>query len=294
MADIESLRRQFGGDDIDFLYAGDGLIKVVVRNAAASAEVFLLGATVTHWQPVGQAQPVLFVSSQSFFQAGKAIRGGIPICWPWFGPHPTDSRQPQHGLVRNQPWKLAAVQTLDPQRTRLKFEIAIPGGASAEYTVTVGPTLHLSLKSRNEGDEPMRLEEALHTYFTVGDSQQVKIEGLEGVEYIDKTAGGQRKRQGDGEAVTFAGETDRVYLKTDAACVLRDPALNRTITVSKTGSRSTVIWNPWTEKAKALSDFGDDEWTQMCCIETANAADDALTLPPKKGEHETTVEIAVS
>src|SRR5687768_3827368 len=122
-ADIEMLRRQFGGDDLNFVYAGDGLIKAIVKNKAAAAEVYLLGATVTHWQPADQAQPVLFLSQKSHLKPEKAIRGGIPICWPWFGPHPTDGRQPQHGLVRNKPWKLAAVQTLDPMRMRLKFEI---------------------------------------------------------------------------------------------------------------------------------------------------------------------------
>lgn len=294
MADIESLRRQFDVPGVEFAPAGDGLIKVVVRNAAATAEVYLLGATVTHFQPHGQARPVLFVSSQSNFKPDKAIRGGIPVCWPWFGPHPSDGSKPQHGLVRAREWTLASVTAVDPETTQLRFEIDAGdgSGASAVYTVTVGRTLQLSLKSLNRGDAPVRLEEALHTYFTVGDSRQVTIDGLAQTEFIDKTAGGQRKRQGD-EPISFAGETDRVYLNTQSACVLVDPVLKRTITVNKTGSKSTVVWNPWVEKSKALADFGDDEWQQMCCIETANAADNALTLPPKTGEHEVTVEIGV-
>lgn len=291
MADIDTLRRQFGGDDLTFVYSGQGLIKAILTNQGCSAEVFLHGATVTHWQPTGQAQPVLFVSGKSLFKPDKAIRGGIPICWPWFGPHPTDARQPQHGLVRNKPWRLVTVQKLDSARTRLRFEIEIPGG-SAEYTVIFGPTLELSLRSRNLADTPMRLEEALRTYLRVGDSRQVEIDGLENVEYIDKTAGGERKRQ-LADPVRFAGETDRVYLNTEATCVLSDPVLARRVSVHKTGSRSTVVWNPWIDKARSLSDFGDDEWTGMCCIETANAAENAIELP-RRSEHEMTVQIEVN
>jgi D-hexose-6-phosphate mutarotase len=291
MGEIESLRRKYGGPDLGFVYAGDGLIKLVVKNKAASAEVFLHGATVTHFQPVTEARPVLFVSEKSHLKPDKAIRGGIPICWPWFGPHPTDARQPQHGLVRSKPWKFTGVTTVDPQHTRLKFEIDPETGLTAAYTVTVGPTLHISLKSRNRGDAPARLEHALHTYFSVGDSQQVSISGLEGATYIDKMAAGKRSTQ-DGNPIRFTSETDRVYLNTESTCVLRDPVFGRTVSVSKSGSRSTVVWNPWIEKARALSDFGDDEWQRMCCIESANAADNAMELPARNGEHEMTVDIA--
>ena len=166
-------------------------------------------------------------------------------------------------------------------------------GLLAEYVVEVGPTLRLALRSRNAGDKPARLEMALHTYLAVGDSRQVRISGLEGVEYIDKVSGGQRVRQGD-EPIAFSGETDRVYLNTESPCLLEDPVWRRTITVRKTGSKSTVVWNPWAAKAHALPDFGDDEWERMCCIESANAADNALELPPRHGEHEMTVEVAVN
>jgi len=294
MADLESLRRQYGGDDVQFVYHGDGLIKISVANRAASADIFLHGATVTHWQPAGQSHPVLFTSAQSHFKPDKAIRGGVPICWPWFGPHPTEARRPQHGVVRARPWKLARVMTLDRDRTRLTFEIDADDGSdlSAEYVVEVGPTLQLSLKSRNRGEKPARLEMALHTYLTVGDSRAARITGLEGVEYIDKVAAGRRTKQGD-EPIAFTGETDRVYVNTESTCVLEDPALGRTIAVSKTGSKSTVVWNPWADKARSLPDFGDDEWQRMCCIESANAADNAIDLA-RNGEQEMTVELAVT
>jgi glucose-6-phosphate 1-epimerase len=175
---------------------------------------------------------------------------------------------------------------------RLKFEIETPD-AEAIATVTVGPSLYMSLKTRNLSNEPMRLEEALHTYLNVGDSTRVEIRGLDNVDYIDKVAGGQRKRQEPGRPITFEGETDRVYLNTEAPIVLRDPAFDRTITVNKSGSRSTVIWNPWMQKARSLPDFGDDEWQEMCCIEAANTADNALELP-RNGEHEIATEIVVS
>lgn len=289
MPDIESLRRLYGGDDLDFRYSGDRLIKALVKNRAASGEVYLHGATVTAYQPAGH-DPVLFVSSESFFKPDKAIRGGVPVCWPWFGPHPTDPRQPQHGRVRNREWNLAHVATIDPQRKRLKFECKLENSV-ATLVVTFGPTLLIELLSRNTGNEPMRLEEALHTYLCVGDATQVSIHGLEGAEYIDKVDAGKRKTQSG--PVQFQGETDRVYLNTDATCELADPVLRRRIAVRKSGSASTVVWNPWVEKSKTLSDFGDDEWQRMCCIETANAADNALMLPPG-GEHAMSVEVEVS
>lgn len=290
MPDIDSLRRQFGGDDLDFVYVGEGLIKASCTNTACTGELFLHGATVTHFEPAGQ-KPVIFVSRESFFQPDKAIRGGIPICWPWFGPHPTDARQPQHGLVRAVPWQLQAVQKLDTSRTRLKLAVQTHD-ADAVLLVTFGPKLELSLQTTSKSGSAFRLEEALHTYLHVGDSRKVWIEGLAGRTYIDKTAKGVRAEQ-SAKPIRFESETDRVYLNTESACVLNDPVLGRKITVNKTGSKSTVVWNPWFDKARALSDFGDDEWQKMCCIETANAADNHILLASGQS-HTMTAEIAVS
>lgn len=289
MGMIQDLTGQFTAEGVEFREGSGGLPKVVVKTDAAEAEIYLQGATVTGFHPRG-AEPVIFLSAESLFRADKAIRGGIPICWPWFGPKWDDPKAPQHGLVRAKSWDVASVRNVDSRTTELKFQTSIEG-ASAAYTVIVSDKLHVALESRNASSAPMRVEEALHTYLVVGDSRQVGIVGLADVEYVDKVDGGKRKRQ-DNAPIRFTMETDRVYLGSDTTCVLSDPVLKRKLVVAKTGSRSTVIWNPWVDKAKALADFGDDEWQRMCCIETANAMTDHYILPAGH-THATSAEIGV-
>ncbi|MDW8261796.1 MAG: D-hexose-6-phosphate mutarotase [Phycisphaerales bacterium] len=272
---IAELQSRFALDGVTIRPGHGGLPTIVIHNPSASAEVYCLGATVTHYAPKGH-EPILFVSQKSHFQEGKAIRGGIPICWPWFGPKPDDPGAPQHGLVRSRLWQVDAIRPIDDLRTELQLSIRV-GDLAASCFVRVGPELQVSLRSENLGTTTARLEEALHTYLRVGDSRQVRIEGLAGVDYIDKVAGQARKQQPP-EPVTFVAETDRVYLNTESPCVLIDPVLRRRITIDKSGSRSTVVWNPWIDKSRTLTDFGDEEWQQMCCIETANVADNHLLL----------------
>jgi glucose-6-phosphate 1-epimerase len=290
MGSLSELQQRFAGAaGIDWTEPAPGMPKIRLRNDAAVAEVFLHGATVTHFQPVGD-EPLLFLSSSSLFQPDKAIRGGIPICWPWFGPKWDDPKAPQHGVARTRCWDLADVRRVDATRTDLLFRLDV-GFAYAEYRVRVGPSLRVDLTTFNRSTEPLRVEEALHTYLTVGDSRQVSISGLSGATYIDKVAGGERKRQGEAP-IRFTAETDRVYLDTVSTCLLSDPVLKRTVVVSKSGSSSTVVWNPWVDKSRAFSDFGDDEWQRMCCIETANAADNHLMLEPG-GSHAIGTEIRI-
>lgn len=258
------------------LEKGDGGLEALrITNGAATARVYLLGATVTDFQPTGQ-KPVIFVSSEAIYQEGKAIRGGIPICWPWFGPKWDDPKAPQHGLVRAKIWDVESVRELNPSLTEVVLTTSA-GELLARFKLTVGQSLSVELESINNGRTSVRVEEALHTYLAVGDSRQVTIDGLARATYIDKTDQGAHKEQGS-KPIRFTAETDRVYLDTEATCVLTDPVMKRKITVAKSGSKSTVVWNPWIDKSKALTDFGDDEWQRMCCIETANAADNHVML----------------
>ena len=265
----------------------NGLAKLTLHTRAAEAEVYLHGAHVTGYQPRGM-KPVLWLSGHSWFEDGKPIRGGVPICFPWFGPREGDPQAPAHGFVRLAVWKAESVEqsddrtsvtllTTDTPQTRALWDHAF----ELRQTVALGPdgALIITLACRNTGAKAFSFTEALHTYLHVDDVRQVAIEGLAGVEYIDKMDAGRRKRQDD-EPIRFTGETDRVYLDTDAACTLTDPKAGRRIIVRKEGSRSTVIWNPWTDKSIRMPDFGDNEWPGMVCIETANAADNAVTLEP--------------
>jgi D-hexose-6-phosphate mutarotase len=273
------------------IVAGEnGMPCIRVANRHAQAEIYLHAAHVTRFQPNGQ-QPVLWMSAKSLFQDGKPIRGGVPICFPWFGPHASDSTLPVHGFARSRAWTLIETAALHDGRTRVVLTLTSsedtlrvwPHAFALRYTVTIGATLELDLRIDNPGNAPFTCGEALHTYFTVGDVKQIAIGGLSGATYVDKMRQAQRfTDQGD---VTITAETDRVYLGTTATCTVRDPLMKRTLVIAKEGSHATVVWNPWIAKAKAMADFGDDEWPGMVCVETVNALDHALTIPAGGSHH---------
>lgn len=281
--DIAELDEKFGdGDRITITAGNGGLARVTIASASADAEIYLQGAHVSRFQPKGEA-PVVWTSAQSFFQPGKAIRGGVPICWPWFGPHPTDPSFPSHGFARTAVWELGGASAA-PSSTTITLRLTSPAPVPAylrapfrlTYTIEVGARLKLTLAYENASDAAQTITEALHTYLAVGDVRTVTIDGLAGCTFDDKVT---HRRATEGAApIVVTGETDRVYLDTTTAVTVTDPGLQRTLRVAKTGSRSTVVWNPWIEKAASLADFGDDEWRGMLCVETANAHEDQVTV----------------
>jgi len=253
---------------------------IAVRTPVATGSVHLHGATVTGWTPA-KHEPVLWVSSKSIFDGQTPIRGGVPICAPWFGAHATDPDAPAHGLVRVEPWTLDH-SGISEEETLLGLGLEMPG-LTYTYGVMLGHTLKMVLEITNTGDAERRVEAALHTYLAVSDAREVTVTGLENAAYLDKAGGspaGSSAVAATGEPIRFTAETDRVYVDTDDDVVLHDPGLNRRITVAKDGGRSTVVWNPWVAKSARMKDFGDDEWTGMCCIESAAVGDDAWTLAP--------------
>ncbi|MBI1370163.1 MAG: D-hexose-6-phosphate mutarotase [Planctomycetes bacterium] len=251
----------------------------------ASATIYPQGAHLTHWQPAGR-KPVLWMSAKSRFELGAPIRGGIPICWPWFGPHPVNPEKPAHGFLRTMPWRLVDSINLADGSVRVTYEAQSdemsqqlwPHKFLAELTATIGPTLTVALTVFNTCVKPFESTGALHTYFAVSDVTKVKVHGLDGVEYLDKVDGMKRKTQHG--PVTISNETDRVYLNTESECVIEDPGFRRRIRIAKSGSKTTVVWNPWIEKSKKMSDFGDDEYPHMICVETAAAGDESIKLDP--------------
>jgi glucose-6-phosphate 1-epimerase len=286
MSELATLQRRFASADfLDFKELAPGFVAIDVKTPFSAATIALQGAQVTAWQPVGH-KPVIWLSKAAKFAPGKSIRGGVPLCWPWFGPHESEPGYPGHGFARTLPWTLLAARKLPDGRVRLEFEPAMNATARAQWphpsqakcTVTVGQELVVALSTRNTGKAPFQVSQALHTYFAVGDIRQANIAGLDGCAYIDKVDGSKRKKQKG--AVTFSGETDRVYLDTAGCCGIVDPVLKRTILITSTGSRSTVVWNPWAEKAAKMGDFGKHGEDRMVCVETANAVDDVITLAP--------------
>jgi len=282
---IAELDRRFGIPGAARVLEGNGgLPKVGVSSAGTAGEMYLLGAEVTAWKPRG-AEHVLFVSAASKWADGRAIRGGVPICFPWFGNKADDPKAPAHGFVRAKAWEIESIVRAGDAVTVSLFtgsdegtKKMWPADFRLVHRATFGAELSLELEMTNTGAVPLRFEEALHTYFRIGDIGRARMRGLDGIHYLDKTDGNREKTQhGD---VEIAAETDRVYLDTPHAVELEDAALRRRIRVSKENSLATVVWNPWAEKAKAMSDFGDEEWKQMVCIETCNVAKHAVTLGP--------------
>lgn len=258
-----------------------------IRSPLAEARIYTQGAHVATFHPKGQREPVLFLSQKSHYQAGTPIRGGVPVIFPWFGPHAERADLPAHGLARTRKWTLREVREepdgvvvvewsmRDDEEMRQEW----PHAFQLRYRVAIGDSLAMTLEVENRSSAPFRYEEALHTYLQVSDARAARVRGLKGTEYLDKVEGMARKTELS-DRIEIERETDRIYLDTLSTCAIDDPGYGRTLEISKTGSHTTVLWNPWIGKAAALPDLGDDEWPRMICIETANAADNAVWLEP--------------
>jgi glucose-6-phosphate 1-epimerase len=263
-----------------------GLDRLRLEASEGEAHVFLHGGHVSHFQPKGE-RPVLWLSRASRFEPTHAIRGGVPVCFPWFGPKAGDPEAPMHGFARILPWALVGVTREPSGRLEARLELMAEAAAQRGFrlelgvtlTLSVGRSLRLTLAVHNAGAAPARFEEALHSYFAVSDVAEVRVHGLEGTSYLDKTEAMARK-PGAAGPIVISAETDRVYLDTTATVTVEDPGWDRRVAISKTGSATTVLWNPWVAKARAMPDFGDDEWPRMLCVETANVGEQALTLAP--------------
>jgi glucose-6-phosphate 1-epimerase len=295
---IEELNARLGIAGRAQVLAGEaGIPKVHVTAPQCNGEMQLHGAQVTSWKPAG-AEEAIFLSRQARWEEGKAIRGGIPVCFPWFRAKANDSRAPAHGVVRTKIWTLESVEqnadgitvsmsTQSDPDTRRWW----PADFRVLHRVTFGSELRLELTVSNTGANPFLFEEALHTYYRVGDVRKVRVRGLDRVTYLDNTDSNKKKKQnGD---VVISSPTDNAYMNTQNPLQLIDPVLNRSIQVTKQHSDSTVIWNPWAEGARALSDLGDDEWQHMVCVEGSNILENAVELATS-ADHKITVTMTVN
>lgn len=276
-----------------------GLIALDIATPLATGRIYLHGAHVAEWTPAGTT-PVLFMSAKSHFAPGKPIRGGVPVCFPWFAARAGHPDSPAHGFVRNTEWHVESLAKEADGTIAVAFTIADSEASRAQWPhpflarhrVRVGKTLEMTLEIENRDSSPITFEEALHTYFAVSAIQPVEVTGLEGVHFTDKVDSFSLKQQPN-EPIRFTAETDRVFPGTTATCVVHDPGSHRRIVIEKSGSNTTVVWNPWIAKAKAMPDYGDDEWPGMVCVETANAGKDAITLVPG-ATHTMTARISVA
>ena len=277
-------------EQVMFREDAGGMTVVEVKNSYSTATIALQGAHVLSWSP-NDAHPVIWLSDDAKFVSGKSIRGGIPVCWPWFGAHKTESLFPAHGFARTTMWSVVETRTLDNGETRLVFRLVQdektrdmwPYSTQLECRITVGKTLDIDLVTSNTGNVPVVIGDALHTYFNVADVCQVSIYGLEGCPYLDKLDSFKRKQQSG--AVRIDQEVDRIYLESEQDCIIEDPGFARRIKISKRGSHSTVVWNPWAETAARMGDLGENGYLNMVCVETANAAYDIVTIAPGDEHH---------
>ncbi len=283
---LTELNQRFAiGNHVQFKEIADGMIIAEVANQHALANIALQGAHIATFQPRGE-EPVIWLSPLAKFAPGKSIRGGVPICWPWFGPHKTDSKLPGHGYARTVPWDVLETKALPDGGTLLRFGIVEsdatraqwPHASTVQLEVTVGKALRVELITTNTGKGSFELGEALHTYFQISDVAKMTIRGLENCAYLDKVKDFARFTQQDG--IVIESEVDRVYVNTAADCVIEDKGMKRAIRIAKQGSMSTVVWNPWTEKAEKMGDFGPKLHRDMVCVESGNALENVVTLAP--------------
>jgi glucose-6-phosphate 1-epimerase len=265
-----------------------GLQYLDIDNPLASGRISLQGGQVIAWQPKFLAQPVLWLSSNARFVKGRSIRGGVPICWPWFGAHPTDSTFCPHGFARVIPWRVMDIDATPTGATRIILEMQDTPEAQRQLsypynltlTITIGRRLRVEMATVNKADHPFVIGEAFHTYLNISDIANVSIVGMQDCVYADKIL--KYERNVEHNQLTFdGGEFDRVYIHHSSDCSVHDVGYNRIIHVSKSGSDTTVVWNPGADKAGQMADMGGpDEWRKTICVETTNALDNMVVINP--------------
>ena len=267
---------------VTFAHGNGGLPKINITTGRSTAEIYLRGAHITGFQKNGEP-PLLFMSRLSQFAAGKPIRGGVPVCFPWFGQREGDVI---HGFARITEWDLIETAATPDGGVTVRFRLPSTAANAAwpayraEFVVAVTDRLAMELIATNESaDRNFDFENCLHTYFAVGDIAQVSITGLKGAPFLDKTDGGARKVEHD-DALRNTAETNRVYPDTPGTVEIRDAEFRRTIRVDKSGSAATVVWNPWT--TQLMPDFDPVEHRQMVCVESGNVGQNKLSLAPGK------------
>ena len=277
---IDSLRKFEIPGVVTFDAGNGGLPRINLKTGKSAAEMYLHGAHVTGFQKTGEP-PLLFLSRLSHFARDKAIRGGVPICLPWFGPREGDV---MHGFARVTEWELA--ETSAAPKGGATVRLKLPGTAirapwpafDAEFVLTVTDTLSMELIVTNRSDRNLEFENCLHTYFNVGDIRDISLTGLKSAYYLDKTDKGARKEE-TADAIQITAETNRVYLDTTSTMEIYDAKFHRTVRVEKSGSTSTVVWNPWTTQAMP-GDWDRNDYQRMICVESGNVGPNKLTLAP--------------
>ena len=282
---IEQLNADYGiADKAKFVEGKGGFPVIEINNEHARAVISLYAGQVLSYQPVNQTQDLMFVSDNAYYQTGKAMKGGSPVCWPWFGPDPENKGRSSHGFVRNRLWSMRSLSSTQDGATKVtmgvvdtpetrqiwnySFDLAI--------AITVGSSLTIELITHNTGENNFSITQALHSYFKVGDITKVQVLGLADKSYIDKVDDGKQKTQTG--IVSFTQECDRIYLDVPSELTIDDASLNRKIKVSTSNSKTAIVWNPWSEISANMADLADLDYQNFVCVETANAANEIIEV----------------
>ena len=285
---VELNKKYAISDQLEFVEGRGGLTIAVIKNKFASAVVSLYAGQVLSYRPANSNADLMFLSDKAYYETGKAIKGGVPVCWPWFGPDPEDKGRPAHGFARTSEWAVVETGSTSDGATRVVLELKLneatrklwQGEIEARLEIEAGQSLKLKLTTTNHGKEAIELTQALHTYFNVGDIAKATVNGLENKTYIDKVDASKEKVQSD--AVTINTEVDRIYTDVSNRLVINDMQLGRKIHIESEGSNSAVVWNPWKKIAVGMADLGDEDYLRMLCVETTNAGPDVVKLAPGK------------
>ncbi|MEE9339668.1 MAG: D-hexose-6-phosphate mutarotase [Methylococcaceae bacterium] len=292
IVNINKLNADFGiENELVFVEGKGGLPFIQVNNKKASALISIYAGQVLSYKPVNEAEDFMFTSDNAFFQNGKSIKGGIPICWPWFGAAPAPEttvkvKLPNHGFVRDHFWSVVSAEKIKNGDTKIKLEFVDtdetrgmwPYQFHLSLEIYIGESLTLELLTKNTGNEAFIMTEALHTYFNVGDAAQVEVLGLEKTEYLDKSQDFIKVCQIG--AIKLSKETDRIHVDVEHDLTIKDPVFNRKIKIVSLGNKNVVVWNPWEKGSKEIVDLEKEDYKHFVCVEIANAAADIVELSP--------------
>jgi glucose-6-phosphate 1-epimerase len=270
--------------ELRFIKTEHGFIYAEIYNTRAHATVSTYSGQVLSYRPKDRQDDLLFVSDKAYYEDGKAIKGGIPVCWPWFGADPENQGRPAHGFVRNRQWQVTGSESLADGSTKIVMSMSDNSATRAlwphpfrlDIEITVGDSLKVELVTHNTGNDSITISQALHTYLRVGDIGRVSVLGLDGIQYIDKANNSAHLTQSG--PVTITGEVDRIYTDVTNDLTIDDRSLGRKIIITSSGCSTAVVWNPWVEIAASMADLDDDDYQRMLCVETANAGPETVEI----------------
>lgn len=272
-------------DQLTFVEGRGGLPMIEVQNTRMRALISIYAGQVLSFHPSGESEDLLFNTGNAFYEEGKAIKGGIPICWPWFGPDPEGRGRAAHGIARTRLWRVLDARLTETEDIQVILVLEDNAETRAVWPyhfrltmeITLGDTLTVCLRTLNTDDQTFAITQALHSYFRLGAITQTRLSGLSDSLYIDKLYEGRKKtQQGD---VVVAEEVDRVYLGSPAEMLINDEILNRKIVIRAEGHQTVVVWNPWKETCAKMQDLADEDYQRFLCVEISNASDDVVEIP---------------